>query len=80
MMADLKGLAQRESQSFPAPTLDDLTSRIGIIAQPYANELGIDPVIAAQLIGYIARIAAGIIREQQIAHLRAETVIIRDER
>lgn len=79
-MTDLKGLAQREAQPPAVPTTDELINRIGMLAQPYAFELGVDPLVAALLIQRIAIVAAGIIRESQIAHIRAQTVIIRDER
>jgi len=79
-VTDLRGLAARESQPAPIPTQEDLINRIGMLANPYAFELGVDPLLAAMLVRYVATIAAGIIREQQIAHLRAQTVIVRDER
>lgn len=79
-MTDLRGLAQRETQPAPVPTMDELVNRIGMLAQPYAFELGVDPLVAALLIQRIAMVAAGIIREAQIAHIRAQTVVVRDER
>lgn len=79
-MTDLKGLAQREAYPMPPPTLDELAARIGSLAAPYAGDLGIDPALAAQLVQFIAAIAAGIIRESQIEHIRAGKVTIRDER
>lgn len=79
-MNDLRGLAQHEMPAPTTPTLDELVNRIAMLAQPYAFELNVDPLVSARLVGYIARVAAGIIREQQIAHLRAQKVIVRDER
>lgn len=79
-MTDLRGLAARETQPASVPTTDELISRIGMLAHPYAFELGVDPLLAALLVRYISTVAAGIIREAQVAHLRAQTVVIRDER
>ena len=79
-MTDLRGLAQRETQAPPVPTMDELVNKIGMLAQPYAFELGVDPLVAALLIQRIAMVAAGIIREAQVAHIRAQTVVVRDER
>lgn len=79
-MTDLRGLAERESSAPVELTFDQIVNRIAMLAQPYAFDIGVDPVLSAQLVGYIAKIAAGIIREQQIAHLRAQTVVVRDER
>ncbi len=79
-MNDLQGLARHEMPTPTTPTLDELVNRIAMLAQPYAFELNVDPLVSARLVGYIAHIAAGIIREQQILHLRAQTVIVRDER
>ena len=79
-MTDLRGLAARETQPAPVPTMDELISRIGMLAQPYAFELGVDPLVSAMLVRYIATIAAGLIREAQVSHIRAQTVVVRDER
>lgn len=79
-MSDFRGLAQRETQLPPVPTTDELINRIGMLARPYAFELGVDPLVAALLIQRIAIVAAGIIREAQVAHIRAQSVVIRDER
>lgn len=79
-MSDLRGLAQRETGVMPAPTLDELVSRIGTLAAPYAADIGVDPLLAARLVFFVATVAAGIIREAEIDRIRAQTVVVRDER
>jgi len=79
-VTDLRGLAARETQPAPVPSQEELISRIGMLAHPYAFELGVDPLVAALLVRYVATVASGLIREAQIAQLRAQTVVIRDER
>lgn len=79
-MSDLKGLAARETTPAPVPTLEQLINRIGMLAGPYAFELGVDPLVSALLVRHIATVAAGIIREAQIEHIRARQVTITDER
>jgi hypothetical protein len=51
-----------------------------MLAGPYAFELGVDPLVSALLVRHIATVAAGIIRESQIEHIRARQVTITDER
>lgn len=79
-MNDLKGLAARETQPAPIPTLEQLINRIGMLAGPYAFELGVDPLVSALLVRHIATVAAGIIREAQVEHIRASRVTFSDER
>lgn len=79
-MNDLKGLAARETQPAPVPTLEQLINRIGMLAGPYAFELGVDPLVSALLVRHIATVAAGIIREAQVEHIRASRVTFSDER
>jgi len=79
-VSDLKGLAARETTPLPVPTLEQLINRIGMLAGPYAFELGVDPLVSALLVRHIATVAAGIIREAQIEHIRARQVTITDER
>lgn len=79
-MSDLRGLAARETQPAPLPTVEQLVNRIGMLAGPYAFELGIDPLVSALLVQRIATIAASVIREAQIEYIRAGRVTITDER
>ena len=79
-MSDLKGLAARESTPAPVATLEQLVNRIGMLTGPYAFELGVDPLVSALLVRHIATVAAGIIRETQVEHIRASRVTITDER
>lgn len=79
-MSDLRGLAARETQPAPLPSVEQLVNRIGMLAGPYAFELGIDPLVSALLVQRIATIAASVIREAQIEYIRAGRVTITDER
>lgn len=81
-MTDLRGLAQRESGTSPSTdvSLEQIASRIGMVVGPYAFSLGIDPAVSSALVRFAALAAAGIVRELQIEHIRAQAVVVRDER
>lgn len=81
-MTDLRGLAQRDNGTAPTTevSLEEIASRIGMVVGPYAFSLGIDPALSSALVRFTALAAAGIVRELQIDRLRAQSVVIRDER
>lgn len=83
-MTDFKGLAERESaamlDSKMELTYDQLISRIGKLMIPYALSLGVDSQVAAMLAQFAAGCAVGLIRDVEIERIRAQTVVVRDER